>query len=192
MLVERKDYLTAGVHIGMKTCTPYMRQFVYKIREDGLAVFNIKKIDERIAIAAQWFSTFKNPVVISRKESASQPIQTFGKVLGLHVIVGRFVPGTFTNPVLKTFFEPDLVFVVDPLLDNQAIREAKVKRIPILALCDTFNSAEDVDFVIPANNNGKKSLALIFWLLAREISKKRGTIKKNSDFKPTLAEFGGE
>ncbi len=192
MLVERNEYLTAGVHIGTKTVTPYLRGFVYKIREDGLAVFNIKKVDERIAIAATWLASFNRPLITSRKEAASQALQAFGKVTGFRVIAGRFVPGTLTNPAFKQFFEPDLVFVVDPLLDTQAIREAKMKKIPILAICDTFNSAQDIDLVIPANNNGKKSLALIFWILAREVAKKKGLIKKDSEFKPTLKDFGGE
>jgi small subunit ribosomal protein S2 len=192
MLVEKTEYLTAGVHIGMKTCTPFMKKFVYKIREDGLAVFNLKMVDERIGTAAKFISKFKNILIVSRKNNASKALEEFARQIGAMAITGRFSPGTLTNPSYKDFYEPDMVMVVDPLVDEQVIKEAKKKRLPIVALCDTFNSAKNIDVMIPSNNNGKKSLALIFWIMAREVLKARGDIKKNSDFTAKIKDFGGE
>jgi len=191
MLVDKKEYLTVGVHIGMKSCTPYMRQFVYKIRDDGLAVFNLQKVDERIKIAADFLSRFKNILVVSRKDAAKKSLERFVSEIGGKGIAGRFSPGTITNPSYKGFYEPDVLLVVDPLVDEQAITEAKKKRVPIVAFCDTFNTAKDIDYVIPMNNNGRKSIALVFWILAREILKNRGEIKKYSDFKTKVSDFGG-
>ena len=190
MLVDKTEYLTAGVHIGMKTCTPYMKQFVYKIRDDGLAVFNLQMVDERIKIAADFLSRFSNILVVSRKEAAKKGLEAFVKETGGKGIAGRFSPGTLTNPSYKGFHEPEVVLVIDPLVDEQSIKEAKNKRIPIVAFCDTFNSAKDVDYLIPMNNNGKKSIGLVFWILAREILKNRKKIKKNSDFKAKVSDFG--
>jgi small subunit ribosomal protein S2 len=190
MLANKTEYLTAGVHIGMKSCTPYMSQFVYKVRDDGLSVFNLQKVDDRLKIAADFLSRFENIMVVSRKDSAKQAVKAFEKVVGGKAIAGRFSPGTLTNPSYKNFYEPDVIFVVDPLLDEQAVIEAKKKRVPIVAFCDTFNTAKDVDYIVPINNNGKKSLSLAFWVLAREIQKSRGKIKEDNDFKPTLQEFG--
>lgn len=192
MLVEKTDYLTAGVHIGMKTCTPFMKRFVYKVREDGLAVFNLKMVDERIRSTAEFLARFNRILVVSRKNNASMAIEEFVRHIGGKAISGRFSPGTLTNPSYKDFYEPDVVLVADPLVDEQVIKEAKKKRLPIVALCDTFNSAEDIDLVLPCNNNGKKSLAIIFWILAREILKSRGKIKSNEDFKAQLKDFGSE
>ncbi len=192
LLVDRTEYLTSGVHIGMKTCTKYMKQFVYKVRDDGLAVFNIQMVDDRIKRAAAFLATFDKIMAVSRKGNGLTPIRKFAEVLGGKAIAGRFPPGTLTNPSFREFYEPDVIFVVDPLIDQQAISEAKRKRIPVVALCDTFNEATDVDLVIPANNNGKKSLALISWLLAREILKSRKAIAENNEFKHTLQEFGSE
>ena len=87
---------------------------------------------------------------------------------------------------------PDVVLVVDPLVDEQVVREARKRRIPIVALCDTFNISKDIDLCIPGNNNGRKSVALILWLLSREILKARGEIKKDDDFKFTLKDFGSD
>ncbi len=192
MLVKKTEYLTAGMHIGMKSCTPYMRQFVYKIRDDGLAVFNLQKVDERIRTAVEFLSRFKKILVVSRKENAAPAIKAFAEAVDAKAIAGRFSPGTLTNPSYRGFYEPGVVFVVDPLIDDQAIREARKRRVPIVALCDTFNISEDIDLCIPTNNNGRKSLALMFWLMARELLKKRGDLKKDSDFKYTLKDFGGE
>ena len=192
MLVERTEYLTAGVHIGMKTCTKYMRQFIYKIRDDGLAVFNIQKVDERIRVAANFLSRFDKIMVVSRKANGQKAAKKFAEIIGGMAVVGRFPPGTLTNPSFKDFYEPDVVLVVDPLVDRQAVIEAVKKRLPVVALCDTFNEPTDIDLIIPANNNGRKSIALILMILAREILKNRKQISKNEEFKYTLKDFGVE
>lgn len=189
MLVDKTEYLTAGIHIGMKSCTPYAKEFVYKIRDDGLAVFNLQKVDERIKIAADFLSRFQNILAVSRKEASVKPLKMFSETVGGKAITDRFSPGTLTNPSYKDFYEPDVVLVVDPLVDDQVIKEAKKRKVPIVALCDTFNSAKDVDLTIPMNNNGKKALGLVFWILAREIIKNRGEIKKDEDFKLKKDEF---
>ncbi len=192
MLVNKTEYLTAGVHIGMKSCTPYMKQFVYKIRDDGLAVFNLAKVDKRMRIASDFLSRFRRILIVSRKDGASRAIKAFAEAVDAKAVPGRFSPGTLTNPSYRGFYEPDVVMVVDPLIDEQAIKEARKRRIPIVALCDTFNVSKDVDLCVPVNNNGRKSISLIMWLLAREMLKKRGDIKKNDDFKYTLKDFGSE
>jgi small subunit ribosomal protein S2 len=192
MLVNKTEYLTAGVHIGMKSCTPFMKQFVYRIRDDGLAVFNLQKVDERIRIAADFLSRFEKALIVSRKDSASKAIRAFAEATGSKAISGRFSPGTLTNPSYREFYEPDVVVVIDPLVDEQVIKEARKRRIPIVALCDTFNISKDIDLCVPGNNNGRKSVALILWILAREILKKKGELKKDSDFKPNIKDFGSD
>ncbi len=189
MLVDKTEYLTAGIHIGMKSCTPFMKRFVYKVREDGVAVFNLKMLDERLLTAAKFLSGFSKIMVVSRKDAAGKAITVFARVVGAKAIAGRFPPGTLTNPSFKEFYEPDIVVVADPLVDEQAVKEAKKKRIPIVAICNTFNTARDVDLVVPMNNNGKKSLALTFWILSREMLKARGSKDK---FKMKIEDFGGE
>lgn len=192
MLVEKTEYLTAGVHIGMKTCTPYMKQFVYKVRDDGLVVFNLPSVDKRLKIAADFLATFDKIMIVATKDSAIRAAQAFADAVGGKAVAKRFSPGTLTNPSFREFYEPDVILAIDPLTDGQAITEAKKRRLPVVAFCDTFNTVTGVDLAIPANNNGRKSIALMLWILAREILKKRGTIKKNSSFTLTLKDFGIE
>ncbi len=192
MLAEKTDYLTAGIHIGMKSCSKYMKKFVYKTREDGLSVFNLEEVDNRISVAAKFLSRFKKIMVVSHKSVGDQAAKKFADVIGAKTAIGRFSPGTLTNPSYRDFYEPDVVLITDPLIDSQAVVEAKKRRVPIAALCDTPHEGTDVDMIIPVNNNGKKALALTFYILTREMMKIRGNIKKDSEFKFTLKDFGDD
>ncbi|MGB1586545.1 MAG: 30S ribosomal protein S2, partial [Thermoplasmatota archaeon] len=91
------------------------------------------------------------------------------------------------NPITPNFMEPDVLVVTDPLGDAQAIREAKNIGIPILGFCDSNNETKDLDHVIPGNNKGRRSLALLYWLLCREILVARG--QDVSGFELTVDDF---
>ncbi len=185
LLIPKQEYLSAGIHIGMKSRTKDMKKFIYKVREDGLAVLDLKLLDERIRIAANFLANCEKILVVGRKINAHKPIKKFAEIVGCDYVTGRFMPGTLTNPHYKNFMEPDVVLLTDPLSDHQALDEALDSRIPIVALCDTFNETRNIDLVIPCNNKGKKSLALVYMLLAKEILKKRG----KKEFKYKLEDF---
>jgi small subunit ribosomal protein S2 len=182
LLIPRQQYLASGIHIGMKQKTKDMKEFIYKIREDGLSVLNLRKIDERIRVAAKFLSRHKKILVVSRKSSVQEGIKKFAEIIEAKAILGRFMPGTLTNPAYKEYFEAEIVFIIDPLIDYQALREAVNARIPVVAVCDTINETKNIDLIIPANNKGKKALATLLWLLAREILKERKEIKSDSEF----------
>jgi small subunit ribosomal protein S2 len=185
LLVPKQDYLSAGIHIGMKSRTADMKKFIYKVREDGLAVLDLKTLDDRLRVAAKFLADKKKILLVGRKLNSHLPIRKFAESVKADFIIGRFMPGTLTNPNYEKFMESDVVFLNDPLSDYQVLKEALDSRVPIVALCDTFNETRNIDIVIPCNNKGKKSLGLIYWLLAREISKNRG----EKEFKYKLEDF---
>lgn len=181
------EFLSAGVHIGMKQRTKDMERFIYKIRPDGLAVLDLQTIQKRIEIAGKFLARHKNIMAVSRKPIGQRAAKSFAEAVGAKHAIGRFLPGTLTNPSFRNFFEPDVIVVTDPAIDAQAIKEAVKTRIPIIAFCDTVDETSNIDFVIPSNNKGKKSIALLYCLLAKEILKARGA--KEEEIKIKAADF---
>jgi small subunit ribosomal protein S2 len=190
-LVPTKTYLKSGIHIGTKFRTKQMAPFIYKTRADGLSILNLKKIDERLKIASRLLGQYapEEILVASRRENGWKVAQLFGNCLGCKVFAGRYSPGLLTNLELVNFMEVKLILVTDPWPDRNIIRDASKVGIPIMGLCDTNNQINNIDLVVPCNNKGRKSLGLIFWILAREYFKARGEIKKDEDFKEPIENF---
>jgi len=194
LLVPTDEYLKSGIHIGTKFKTKYMEKFIYKTRPDGLTVLNIQQIDERIRVAADMLSRYapEDIVIISRRENGWKAVKMFGKLTGCRIFAGRYTPGLMTNPSLKNFLEVKIVLVVDAWPDKNAVLDAYKIGIPIIGLCDTNNNANYLDVVVPCNNKGKKSLGLLFMIIAQKYMLARHIIKKSDEFKYTLADFSDE
>ena len=189
LLVTQETYMANGIHIGMKSTSKHMQKFIFKIRGDGVAILDLKKTDERIRIAAKFLAKKQKILVVGRKLVTHKPIQKFAEIVGGKAMPGRYLPGTLTNPNLEEFYEADVLLVSDPLSDKQAIEDAYKARIPIVAFCDSGDETRNIDLIIPANNKGKKAIAFLYWLLAREILKARGEIKKNEEYKYDVKDF---
>lgn len=194
LLVAPDVYLKTGIHIGTKFKTKYMESFIYKTRPDGLSVLNVQKIDERIKLAANLLANYEpsDIVVCGRRETAYKPIAMFAKVTGAKGIAGRYPPGILTNPALAKFIEGKIIVISDPWPDRNAINDAIKVRIPIIALTDTNNQANSIDLMVPCNNKGKKSLGIVFYLLAREYMINRGMIASANDFAYSINDFTEE
>jgi small subunit ribosomal protein S2 len=193
-LTPLDNYLKVGLHIGTKFRTKYMAPFIYKIRSDGLAVLNVKKIDERIDLAAKFLAQFdpKDILIVCRRENGWNAVKLFSKLTDIDVIAGRYRPGLMTNPQLEDFKETKIILVADPWPDKNAVRDAFKIGIPVIGCCDTNNEANYVDLIIPCNNKGKKSLGLLFFVLAKEYLKNRGLLKDESKIAIPLEEFTKE
>lgn len=194
LLVPTKMYLKAGIHIGTKFRTKYMEEFIYKTRPDGLSVLNLQKIDERLKLLAKFLSQYEPEeiLVVSRRENGWKPVNAFSNSIGCHVFAGRYAPGVLTNPNLENFMEIKVILATDAWPDRNAIKDAMKIGIPVIALCDTNNQTNCVDFVMPCNNKGKKSLGLLFWILAREYMKEKDLIKDDKEFTEKLEDYTEE
>ena len=169
-----------------------MEKYIYKIRSDRLAVFNVQKIDEQIRSAAKLLSMYapEEILVASRKKNGYRPVKVFAEAIGGAIgMYGRFMPGTLTNPNDKHYLEPKVVLITDPFSDRQVIEEAFKSNIPIIGFCDTFNDPKYMDLIIPMNNKGRKAIALVYWILAREVLKKRKELKGDAEFKYSVEDF---
>lgn len=175
-LVPEDDYLAAGVHIGTYQRSSDMERFVYKVREDGVALLQLYQTDLRLRSAAKFLARFDpgKIMAVSARQYGFVPVQRFAQATGSKVSVGRFIPGTLTNPNLPMYDECDVLVVSDPAADGQPLSEAYAMGVPIVAFCHTASSLHRIDLVVPANTKGRKSLALLYWLLAREVRKARG------------------
>jgi len=190
-LIPEDVYLTSGVHIGTQQKSADMKEFIFKVRTDGLYVLDVKKTDERLRVAAKFLSRFdpQRILIVSARQYGQKPAKVFAKAIGAMVTAGRFVPGSLTNPILPKFIEPEMLFVTDPAADEQALKEALNVGIPIVGICDANNETKYVDLVIPSNNKGRRALATVYWLLTREVLRARGQIASDDDFKMTVEDF---
>ena len=191
LLVNQNEYLEVGIHIASKSKMQGMKRFIYKTRDDGLYLLDLKTIDSRIRAAARMVAAYepKDIVVTASRIYAIVPAQRFAEIIEANFIKGRVTPGIFTNPNREDFMEPKLILISDSRNEKQAIKEASAVNMPIIALSDTDNSTKFIDLVVPVNNRGRRSLAFVYYLLAREVLKARGKIASNEEFAHQLQEF---
>ena len=194
MLVPEETYMTSGVHIGTRQKTSDIKDFIYKVRNDGLYIIDVKKTDEGIRNAAKFLAKYdpSKVLAVSVRQYGQKPIKKLGEYTGMQILEGRFRPGILTNPNSKDFFEPEIILLTDPLADIQALHEAENIGIPVIALCDTNNETRYIDLVIPTNNKGRRALALIYWLLTKELLREQGKIKSDEEFTAKVEDFEAE
>jgi len=191
LLLPRDTLLSAGIHIGTRMKTGDMEQFIYRVRPDGLFVLDVKKTDDRIRVAAKFLARFEPSKIAAAAARlyAQEPVKKFCEVTRTMPVIGRFIPGLLSNPLYPHRIEPEVLIVSDPRADLQAVREASSVGIPVVALCSTDNEFSDVDVVIPTNNKGRRALAVIYWLLARQILRERGELPPDKDLPATIEDF---
>jgi small subunit ribosomal protein S2 len=189
--LSEKALLATGIRIGTPVRTKTMEQFTAKPRPDGLHMIDYAKTLQRIDIAGKFIATTgaKNTVVYTSREHGTVAVEKYCEVTGAVPRIGRFMPGTFTNPLYPGHLDAELVLVADPMSDTQAIIEAGKLGVPVIAVCDTDNITDDIDLVIPGNNRGRKAIAAIFWLLARSTLVHSGLLGEDEPMKYSIEDF---
>ena len=191
LLIDEDTFLTCGVHIGTKQKSKDMEPYIHKVRDDGLRILNVNLTSEKIVETANFLKEYepKDVLVVSARQYGWKPAKKFANTCGFNCIAGRFTPGRLTNPEMRHFIEPKIIVLTDPAADAQALREAINIKIPVIAMCDSNNLTNNIDIIIPGNNKGRRSLALIYWLLSREILRIRGELGSDDDLEETVDDF---
>ena len=189
-LVTIDEYVKVGVHIGTKVITPHMRSYVYRRRNDGIAIINTNIIDERLKEAAKFLADYNpsNVIIVCKRESGWRAVKLFSELTGIKCFTKKYPAGIITNTALPDFFETELVVICDPWIDKNALSDAVKMKKKVLGLCDTNNFTFGVDKIVPCNNKSNKSLGVIFYILAREYMK----IQRINKPLPPMKDFIGE
>jgi small subunit ribosomal protein S2 len=189
--LSEKTLVSTGIRIGTTIKTKYMAGYISKTRNDGLHIIDMNKTLSRIDTVGKFISRFQpgHVVVYTARDFGRTPVERFAELTGCKGLTKRFMPGTFTNPQLPYYTDTDLLVVVDPALDRQAIIEASSIGVPVVTVADTDNTTEDVDVVIPANNRGRRALAALFWLLARSVLIHSAALSPDQPMKYTIEDF---
>src|SRR6266581_4444016 len=174
LLLSLEELLAAGLHIGTRIKTVDMERYIFRVRPDGRFM---GRFDPGRVLA------------VSSRLYGKTPVEKFAEITRTVPIVGRFMPGLISNPLQPHHAEPQVVLVTDPRADWQAIKEATSVGVPVIALCDTDNVFAGVDFVIPVNNKGRRALAVVYWLLARQVLRERGELPQDGTIPQTVDDF---
>ena len=187
----KKKILSTGIRVGTQVKTTFMKPFITKASPEGLYMLDLDITLDRIQTVAKFINRIGSDklIVCSARQYANTPIEKFCDILGSKKLLGRFMPGTLTNPSLPYYIEPKLVLVSDPQVDEQAVTEATNAGIPVIGIANTDNITSKLDIVIPANNRGRKALATVYWLLVRQILIERGELKEDESMKYEIDDF---
>ncbi len=187
----KKKVLSTGIRVGTAVKTKFMIPFITKASPEGLYLIDLDITLAKIKTAGKFINrvNIQDVIVCSGREYANTPIEKFCELTGAVKKLGRFMPGTLTNPSLPYYIEPKLVLISDPQVDEQAITEATNAGIPVIGVSNTDNITSKIDLVIPANNRGRKALATVYWLLARDILINKGSLKEDEPMKYEIDDF---
>ena len=187
----KKKILSTGIRVGTQVKTKFMQPFITKASPEGLYMIDLEITLERIKTAARFINRLgaERLIVCSGRQYANTPVERFCEILGSKKLLGRFMPGTLTNPSLPYYIEPKLVLISDPQVDEQSVTEATNAGIPVIGIANTDNITSKLDVVIPANNRGRKALATVYWLLVRQVLIERGELEEDGPMKYEIDDF---
>jgi len=187
----KKKILATGIRVGTQVKTKFMKSFITTASPEGLYMLDLDITLEKIKTAAKFINRVgtDNLIVCTGRRYAETPIEKFCEMLDAKKLLGRFMPGTLTNPSLPYYIEPKLVLISDPQVDEQAITEATNAGIPVIGIANTDNITSKLDVIIPANNRGRKALATVYWLLVRQILIEREELKEDEPMKYEIDDF---
>ena len=199
-VVSMKQLLEAGVHFGHQTrrWNPKMAEYIYCER-NGIYIIDlqktVKKLEEAYSFVRQLAENGQTILFVGTKKQATDSVKEEASRVGrLAQLKKMQEDGTFDmlpkKEVMKHLGEmeklekylggvkdmkklPGALFVVDPRKEHNAIAEARKLHIPIVAIVDTNCDPDEVDYVIPANDDAIRAIRLIAATMANAVQEGR-------------------
>ena len=186
-VVSMKQLLEAGVHFGHQTrrWNPKMATYIYTER-NGIYIVDlqktVKKLEEAYNFVRQLSENGQSLLFVGTKKQAQDAIREEAQRCGMFYVNARWLGGMLTN--FKTMRGrvdrlnqqkkmqgdgPGALFVVDPRKERNAINEARKLNIPIVAIVDTNCDPDEIDYVIPGNDDAIRAIRLISSVMANAI-----------------------
>ena len=88
--------LAATTHLGSDNSDVQMEQYIFKRRQDGVNIINLKKTWEKLMLAARAIAAIENPAdvfVVSSRPYGQRAVLKFARYIGATAIAGRYTPG---------------------------------------------------------------------------------------------------
>jgi small subunit ribosomal protein SAe len=195
---DLKKMLACSVHIGSTNLASGNERYVHGRNEAGNHIIDLRKTWEKLILAARTIVAVPNSrdvcVIGLNAGSTGSPIAQravlkFGKYCETKSVVGRFTPGTLTNQIQSHYFEPSLLVLSDPIRDHQPLMESSYMNIPVIAFTNTHHSLRNIDISIPCNTEGTHAIALMYWLLAREVQRLQGRLVRDKEWEVMVDMF---
>ena len=170
--------LQAGCHFGhlKRKWNPAMAPYIYTER-NGIHIIDLHKtaakIDEAADALKQIAKSGKKVLFVATKKQTKEVIAEKATSVGMPYVIERWPGGMLTNfPTIRKLEKnlgsiadltrlPSALFVVDVLKEQIAVREANRLGIPVFGIVDTNSDPNNIDFVIPANDDAKDSVEII-------------------------------
>ena len=186
-VISMKQLLEAGVHFGHQTrrWNPKMAEYIYTER-NGIYIIDLQKsvgmVDTAYNAVKDIVANGGSVLFVGTKKQAQDSIKAEAERCGMYYVNQRWLGGMLTNfETIKTRIAkleknlggikdmkkiPDAIFVVDPKKERICIQEAHTLGIPLIGIADTNCDPEELDYVIPGNDDAIRAVKLIVSTIA--------------------------
>ena len=175
-VISMKQLLEAGVHFGHQTrrWNPKMAPYIYTER-NGIYIIDLQKsvgmVDDAYKAVSDIAAEGGTILFVGTKKQAQDAIKTEAERCGMFYVNERWLGGMLTN--FKTIqsriarlkdierMAEDGTFDVLPKKERICVQEAHTLGIPLIGICDTNCDPEELDYVIPGNDDAIRAVKLI-------------------------------
>ena len=175
-VISMKQLLEAGVHFGHQTrrWNPKMAPYIYTER-NGIYIIDLQKsvgmVDDAYKAVSDIAAEGGTVLFVGTKKQAQDAIKAEAERCGMYYVNERWLGGMLTN--FKTIksriarlknierMSEDGTFDVLPKKERICVQEAHTLGIPLIGICDTNCDPEELDYVIPGNDDAIRAVKLI-------------------------------